>query len=160
MELLFGPSTGRAGPDDSNGQSSQMGSAVMQVITQDVRQDSLTMLTGAAGPFEAVSAKPLKGPISPTDLTTFAAANALAADFTGSTPILIVWSAIIVASNRQPFKSSQLLNWIATAAPDPVQNIYGVMYYNGTDLIGVDVFDAPVAIAGVGDSVQWVATVP
>lgn len=132
----------------------------MQTTTQTVRLDSIDLLTGVGGPFEAVSCRPFKAPISPTDLTTFAELDAIKADFTGSAPILIVWSDAAVAPNRQVYKQSQNLLWICTAAPATAQTIFGVYYYNGTDLIGVDVFPAPVVVDEVMDPVNWIATVP
>jgi hypothetical protein len=132
----------------------------MQTTTQTVRLDSLALITGVGGPLEAVSVKPITGPITPTDETTFAEANALAATFTGSAAILIVWSDPAIAPNRQPFQESQLLLWICTADPAAPESIYGVMYYNGTDLIGIDLFPAPVLIEQAYDSVQWIASAP
>lgn len=138
----------------------------MQVTTQAVRGDSLALITGVGGPLEAVTAVPLKAPFSMTDLKTWAdivGPPDVRATFTGSAPILIVWSDPAIAPNRQPFQESQLLLWICTAAPSAQEDIYGVAYYlagSPNVLLAVDVFDAPVAIKLVGDSVQWIATAP
>lgn len=132
----------------------------MFLITQGVRQDSLTLLTGVGGPYEAVSAKPYIGPITPTDLTVLADLTAVDNTFTGGAAKVITWSGQIVSANRQWFVESQLLLWIATALTNLPQSVYGVYYYTGADLIGVDPFDAPVLIDEVGDSCQIIATVP
>jgi hypothetical protein len=137
----------------------------MQTVIQGARGESLDLITeagelGVDGPFTAVTAVPFKSPFSPTDLSTKAELDAIAAAFTGSTGIAVVWGAKQIAPNRQPFKSSQLLNWICTVAPDPAEMIYGVYYHDGTVLVGVDVFPSPVLVDGVGSAVSWVATVP
>jgi hypothetical protein len=131
-----------------------------------VRFDSLDMVTGAGGPLEEVTAVPLKGAITPTDLTTWAdliASPTKIADFTGSDPILIVWSNPALGANRQPFKESQLLLWICSATPAPAQTIYGVAYYlagSPNVLLGIDLFDAPILVDEEFDSVQWICTAP
>lgn len=132
----------------------------MQVTSSAVRFDSLALITGVGGPLEAVSARPFLGPISPTDLTTFAEMDAIKATFAGSAPIVIVWSSPVIAPNRQPYQQSQSLLWICSATPATPEVIHGIFYYNGTDLIGVDVFDSPVTVDEEFDPVTWIATAP
>lgn len=132
----------------------------MQTTTQEIRIASIDLLTDVGGPFEAVTARPYISPIVPTDLTTFAEMDAVKATFTGSAGILIVWSNEMVAPNRQVYKQSQNLNWICTATPAEPETVYGVFYYNGTDLIGVDVFPTPILVDEILDPVNWIATVP
>lgn len=132
----------------------------MQLTTQALKEDNLTMLIGVGGPMEAVSAALIAAPFSPNDQTTKAELDAVAATFAGSAPKVITWSGLIVASNRQVFVQSQSLLWIATATPASPETIYGVYYYTGADLKGVDMFATPVEIDEILDSVQWIATFP
>lgn len=135
----------------------------MQVTTKDVRFDSLALVTGAGGPLEAVTARPINGALSPTDLTVIGDVTPLFATFAGSAAILIVWSDPALADNRQPFQESQLLLWICTAAPAVAEQIHGIAYYLAgapNVLIGVDMFDAPIRVDEEFDSVQWIATAP
>lgn len=124
------------------------------------RSGILTLAVGVGGPFEATSAMLYTSAVTPSADTTFATMDAIKATFTGSAAKVITWSAQAISPARQPFVESQLLLWICTAAPTPAQDCYGVYYYNGTDLLGIDPFPAPIRVELVGDSVQWVASVP
>jgi len=135
----------------------------MQTVVQAVRFDSLALITGTGGPLEAVTAAPLMNAITPSDMTVWDDVEGKIATFTGSTPILIVWSDPALAENRQPFQESQLLLWVCGATPVPAQTIFGVAYYlagSPNVLLGIDLFDTPVLIDEIYDSVQWLATAP
>lgn len=132
----------------------------MQLTTQALKEDNLDMLVGVGGPMEAVTAALIAAPFSPNDQTTKAELDAVAASFNGSTPVLIVWSDKQIAPNRTVFVQSQNLLFICGATPASAETIYGVYYYTGADLKGVDMFDTPVEVDEILDSVQWIATFP
>lgn len=135
----------------------------MQVTTQQVRLDSLALVTGVGGPLETVSAALVNAPFTPTKDMAYADFSGKLATFTGSTPKVITWGSVAMAANGQPFQESQLLQWICTATPGSPEDIYGVIYYlPGTPnvILGADVFTAPVRIAANLDSVQTIAMAP
>jgi hypothetical protein len=132
----------------------------MQQTTLFSRGEALALAVGVGGPFEATSAILYTSAVGLSARTTYASMDAIKATFTGSAAKVCVWSAQAISGDDQPFVESQLLLWICTVAPGSPQDCYGVYYYNGTDLLGYDPFPAPVRVEAVGNSVQWVASVP
>jgi len=132
----------------------------MDNTTYDVKEANLDLVTGVGGSLEAVSARPFLNSLVIDNDTDFADFDAAKATFTGSAAKVITWSGTIRSSGNLPFKESQLLLWIATAAPGVAETIAGIFYYNGTDLIGWDLLPAQKIIAQIGDSVQSVCTAP
>lgn len=132
----------------------------LQNATLFTTSESLDVVTGAGGPLEIVNATLFTTNISFNPTRTLAEFVAVKAAWAGSAAKVIVWSAKAIAPSGLPFKESQLLLWICTTAPVATVPCYGVYYDDGTALLGVDYFPAPVGVTSIGDAVQWIASAP
>lgn len=132
----------------------------MQNTVHSIKLGILEDATGVGGPFEAVSVRPFLASFEPDEGSLYADFDANKATFAGSAAKVITWSAAMDSPDNNPFKESQLLLWICTADPATPEEIGGVFYYNGTDLIGWDLLPSTVRVEEQYDQVQHIATVP
>lgn len=128
------------------------------VYTSLFAENNLTALkTAATGLLDGAICRLFSNNITPTKSTLLASYTE--ATFNGYAEIVVTWNAAVVNAGdfRQIF--SQLLSWIAGAAPTP-ETIYGWYLVNtgGTEVIAAQRFDDEVEIVNEGDPVQALVT--
>jgi hypothetical protein len=132
----------------------------MYYVKEAVRVDLVELAIDTGNPLEAVTAELYTSAVTPNETCTKASMDAIKAAFTGYAAIVIVWTAVGIAPNRNPYTQSQNLHWLCTSAPVSPVNCYGVYYHDTTDLLAIDPFPAPVVVDEALDPVDWIATFP
>jgi hypothetical protein len=131
--------------------------------TKAVKLAELTLLTGATGPYDGVSARPFKTGVTLGEATNLASFDNRWATFAGSAAKVVVWSEVFEDDDEELRKQSQNLLWVATAAPATPETIVGVAYFNDDvppALVGYDLLTNPETISAQFDAIEHTATVP
>lgn len=120
---------------------------------------------GSAGPLAMALQKAIKGPvdgqsvrlytnnINPTVTTVLG--DLVEATFDGYAAIVLAMTFGYVDPSSTPYTQSQLLDWTMTGSVTP-ETVYGYWVDDGTDVLMVALFDAPIGMVGIGSVLSGV----